>query len=132
MKFATTLAAAAATAAIANANIAASVASFGVKVGQINEGLMRAMQADPNSDITDCIDQTRRASAEIENLFNVNKYFDGVFNIGDFFNTLQISSIQVLSEFEKCNYNEFLVQVDGVMSHIPEVSGMGANLITQL
>ena len=132
MKFTHTLAVAAATAMVAEANVAQTFRNFGLHVAQLNEGMMRAMQSDPKANNTTCVTQATKASVEIQKLFNVGQYFDGVFNIGDFFNQLQISSIQVLSEFEKCNYNEFLIQFDGVMSHIPEVSGMGANLVTQL
>lgn len=64
-------------------------------------------------------------------LFNISSYFGATFNIGDFFNQAQIASIGVLAEFEQCGYNEYLIQLDDVMSRIPEVSGTGANIITQ-
>ena len=130
--FYTTLAVTAATATIAEANISQTFKNFGLHAARFNEGMMRSMNDDPDADYSDCITQAQKAGSEIEQLFNVGKYFDGKFNFGDFLNQGQVTSIQVISEFEKCGYNEFLIQFDGVMSHIPEVSAMGANLIVQL
>lgn len=131
MKFTSALAVAAATATVAQADVKQSFMNFGVHLSRFNEGVMRAMLADPSSNGTDCLSQTDKASVEIMKLFNISSYFGSTFNIGDFFNQAQIASIQVLSEFEKCGYNEYLIQFDDVMSRIPEVSGMGANLATQ-
>jgi len=115
----------------AQADIAQTFNNFGIHLARINEGMMRAMVADPSANNTDCVAQATMAGVEIQNLFNVNQYFDGVFNVGNFIDQAQISSIQVLSEFEKCGYNEFLILFDGVMSQYPELAGMGGNAITQ-
>lgn len=40
--------------------------------------------------------------------------------------------IKLTQELDSCNYNEFLIALDGMLSNIPQAAAAGVNMFTQI
>ena len=108
------------------------LATLGGYLGDFVQGTCAAMQEDPTDTTTDCYTYCSATDAAIVDMFTVSGYQSGTFNMGDFYNKLNIFLIKMQLHFDKCNYNNFLMVVDKRLSDYSFMAGMGANLGTQL
>ena len=49
-----------------------------------------------------------------------------------FLELFQIMLIKLTQELDSCNYNEFLIALDGMLSNIPQAAAAGVNMATQI
>jgi len=56
----------------------------------------------------------------------------GSVNFGQLMENGQVILIQLMDQFDKCNFNNYLVQLDLAMSQLPQLVGSVSNLATQV
>merc|ERR1712166_1328268 len=91
-------------------------AKYGVILGDVNLGMMTAMQPDPSSKTTTDL------MAKLLDLTDMTS------SIMDKFNVLQVKTIEQL---EACELTKMQFLFDGFLSKLPELAGMGSNMLTQ-
>ena len=69
---------------------------------------------------------------ELTNLFAAAVYTTGSVNFGELMENGQVMLIQLMDQFDKCNFNNYLVQLDLALSQIPQLVGTISNLATQV
>ena len=119
-------------AAMVGAASAFSLETISTNIGAFNTGMMKAMQQDMTDTTTDCIVQAEVVNTEFAALFSSVAYSGGSVNFGELMEYGQVLLIQLMDQFEKCNFNNFLVQLDLAMSKIPQLVGSVSNLGTQI
>ena len=95
-------------------------------IGELNLGAMTAMQSDPNNISTTCYEKADGTSVLIKKLLDSSDK-DDESSIVDKFNVIQVKLIE---ELEACQLTQLQFLFDGILSSIPELSGMGGNLLT--
>lgn len=63
-------------------------------------------------------------------MFNLNKYEQGQFNLGDFTNFAQLVGIQMMQQYTNCGMNNYLVKLDQTFNELPQIVGGASNIIT--
>ena len=114
------------------ADVQSDLAAFGQVLNDVNKGFMAALTEDPDSLSTDCVERSEASGVEIEKLFDTTTYYDDQFSIGALLKQGQIVVIKIMDQFNHCNFNAYLVNLDNMFSKIPELSGMGANVIAEV
>jgi hypothetical protein len=93
---------------------------------------MSAMQTDMDSTTTDCYIATTATNDAIATAFDLTNYANSAFNPPDFTSYGQVIAIQMMDEFTRCGFNNYLIALDQGVSKYPQLIGTGSNLITQL
>ena len=106
--------------------------SIATNIGNFNTGMMKAMQQDMTDETTDCIVQAEVVNDELANLFADAMYTTGSVNFGELMENGQVMLIQLMDQFDKCNFNNYLVQLDLALSQLPQLVGSISNLATQV
>ena len=100
-------------------------AKYGVILGDVNLGMMTAMQPDPSSMTTTCYEKAKTTTDLMAKLLDLT---DMTSSIMDKFNVLQVKTIEQL---EACELTKMQFLFDGFLSKLPELAGMGSNMLTQ-
>lgn len=95
------------------------LATIGVNLAAINTGVMQALQSDMSSTTTDCYVAATITGTSITTAFNTANFSTGAFNVGDFSNYGQIVAINLMDQFTRCGFNNYLVQLDQALSKLP-------------
>lgn len=106
--------------------------TIGENVDRFNRGMMSQMQENPDSTDNDCYRNTVLVSAEISALADFSQYVVGGYDSALFLELFQIMLIKLTQELDSCNYNEFLIALDGMLSNIPQAAAAGVNMFTQI
>lgn len=106
--------------------------TWGANLKSLNKGVMKAMQSDMDSTDTDCYVATDATGLAIDDAFDLLNYAGESFNPSDFSNHGQIMAIQLMDEFTRCGFNNYLIELDAVASKLPQLTGSVSNLATQI
>lgn len=106
--------------------------TIGNVASQLNKGAMRAMQKDMSQKETNCAIATDKTNVAIKDAFNLSKYPNEKFDVATFANTGQVMALQLMDQFTRCNYVNFLIELDTAFSKTPQLTGSISNLATQL
>ena len=106
--------------------------TIGSVLQQLNKGAMRAMQKDMSQRETNCAIAADATNLAISDAFNLSLYPNGAFDVATFANTGQVMALQLMDQFTRCNYVNYLIELDTAFSKIPQLTGSLSNLGTQL
>lgn len=106
--------------------------TIGSVLQQLNKGAMRAMQKDMTQTETNCAIAAKATNKAISGAFDLSKYPNGAFDVATFANTGQVMALQLMDQFTRCNYVNYLIELDTAFSKIPQLTGSVSNLGTQL
>jgi len=87
-------------------------ANIGKLVSNFNRGMMQSMQPDPENTYSDCYKSATTTGASIEAALDFSKYMKGEFNSGQLMEQGQLVMMNLMSQYNSCNFNGFLVQFD--------------------
>ena len=110
----------------------ADVLGLGQALGKLNKGMMAAMQSDSSDTSTDCYSAASTTSTQIVAMFDNTNYSNSVINTGEFMNYSQVMLIDLMDEFQRCGYNNYMVVLDTALSNIPQLIGSVMNGGTQI
>ena len=111
---------------------------FSLIVGQnasyFNTGMMSQMQSNPDSTTTQCYTDTVNTNIEIINMSDISAYITdgGEYDQAAFLNLAKVMQIKFIAQLESCDYIQFLIALDGMLSNIPQASAAAVNLATQI
>lgn len=125
------LAAASANSAVCDTSLS-KFCNFGNNLANFNLGMMKSMISDPDNSDSTCVVAADETGEQLRIQFNLANYEGGSFNMGDFVDQLQISGILLMSQYNECGFNDYLVQLDQFFSKTPQLVGGISNLATQL
>merc|ERR1712147_480704 len=92
-------------------------------MGDLNMGAMLAMSSGTTDTASGCTDASSDTNEQILEMFMKSNYTNNQFNISDGIDQLQITGILVMSQFNQCGYNNYLVALDGALSQKPQLIG---------
>lgn len=103
---------------------------LGGYIGSFLIGSCDALQENPDvpDTTTVCYKACVVSQGAITDAFNITKYSSSSFNMGDFNNFIQVFFIKLMTQMDKCAYNNFLLTVDNRMSSLPFLGGMLSKL----
>lgn len=87
-------------------------ANIGKTLSNFNRGMMQSMQPDPENTYSDCYKSATTTGASIESALDFTKYIGGGFNTGVFMEQGQLVMMNLMAQYNSCNFNGFLVQFD--------------------
>lgn len=92
------------------------------------------MQSNPSDTSTQCYTDTMLTNESLIDMSDTTAYLsaDGYYQEDVFFNLLQVTQIQFVKQLESCNYMQFLISLDGMLSNIPQATAAAVNMATQL
>ena len=90
------------------------------------------MQKDMSQRETNCAIAADATNLAISDAFNLSLYPNGAFDVATFANTGQVMALQLMDQFTRCNYVNYLIELDTAFSKIPQLTGSLSNLGTQL
>ena len=92
------------------------------------------MQSNPSDTSTQCYTDTALTNESLIDMSDTTAYLsaDGYYQEDVFFNLLQVTQIQFVKQLESCNYMQFLISLDGMLSNIPQATAAAVNMATQL
>ena len=105
---------------------------LGQALSGLNRGMMAAMQSDTSDTSTDCYSAASTTSDQITSMFTSGNYSGSAINTGEFMNFSQIMLIDLMDQFQRCGYNNYMVVLDTAMSNIPQLIGSLMNGGTQV
>ena len=111
---------------------------YSLIVGQnasfFNKGMMSQMQDNPDSTTTQCFTDTVNTNLEIINMSDITVYINdgGEYDQAAFLNLAKVMQIKFIAQLESCDYIQFLIALDGMLSNIPQAAAAAVNLATQI
>lgn len=93
--------------------------------------MMQSMQPDPTNEYSDCFLSASITGDSITQALDFSTYLNGSFNTADLMAKGQIIAMNLMTQYDDCKYNGFLVQFDQFLSNIPQFAGTASNLVTQ-
>ena len=92
------------------------------------------MQSNPSDTSTQCYTDTMLTNESLIDMSDTTAYLsaDGYYQEDVFFNLLQVTQIQFVKQLESCNYMQFLISLDGMLSNLPQATAAAVNMATQL
>jgi len=109
----------------------AQLATYGSYLANFVTGSCLALQKDQTDTTTDCYKACAVTAQNIVKISDATYYTNGAYNLGDFYNKLNVLSIKFNTQFSECNYYDFMLMVDNRMSDLSFVSGSAVNMIVQ-
>src|SRR5947209_2469801 len=93
-------------------------------------GTCDALQSNPNTPDTTtvCYKACVDSKTQIAKTFTLSNYQGSTFNMGDFNNFAQVFFIKLMTQMDKCQYNDFLLTIDNRMSSMSFLGGMLSKL----
>lgn len=121
-------------AAVASAGIlsAERLSVWSANIQDLNRGAMKAMQKDMDDDTTDCYYAATATNESIEAALDLTNYSSETFSFATFTDYGQVTAIQLMDQFTRCGYNNYLIELDSAFSKLPQLTGSVSNLVTQL
>ena len=106
----------------------------GQNASYFNTGMMSQMQSNPDSTTTQCYTDTVNTNIEIINMSDISAYITdgGEYDQAAFLNLAKVMQIKFIAQLESCDYIQFLIALDGMLSNIPQASAAFVNLATQI
>ena len=111
---------------------------YSLIVGQnasfFNTGMMSQMQSNPDSITTQCYTDTVNTNIELINMSDISAYITdgGEYDQAAFLNLFKVMQIKFIAQLESCDYIQFLIALDGMLSNIPQATAAAVNLVTQI
>ena len=112
--------------------------AYSLIVGQnasfFNSGMMSQMQSNPDSITTQCYIDTVNTNVELINMSDISAYITdgGEYDQAAFLNLAKVMQIKFIAQLESCDYIQFLIALDGMLSNIPQATAAAVNLVTQI
>lgn len=106
----------------------------GQNASYFNTGMMSQMQSNPDSITTQCYIDTVNTNIEIINMSDISAYITdgGEYDQAAFLNLAKVMQIKFIAQLESCDYIQFLIALDGMLSNIPQATAAAVNLATQI
>ena len=102
-------------------------------LADVNEGGMRALQANPDSNDTECLDRVAATNANIIALADGDSYTTAPeINTAELVSKMQVMTFDFNDEMEKCGGNEFLIVMDNFSNRWKDATGGAMSLATQI
>jgi len=119
--------------AMASAQNADRLTQLGVYVGDFLIGTCNAFSENPDSPDTStvCYKACLDSQTQITKTFTMSNYNNQAFNMGDFNNFMQVFFIKLMTQMDKCSYNNFLLTVDNRLSDLSFLGGMLTKLAVE-
>ena len=115
---------------IINAQTASRLTQMGTYLGEFLIGSCNAFQENPgNPDKTTvCYKACLESQTQVLKAFTLSEYVGSVWNLGDFNNHMQVFYIKLMTQMDKCSYNNYLNALDNRLSDLTFLSGMVTKL----
>ena len=113
-------------------SVDANFAKIGSDIALFNEGLMKGLMVNPTSPTAACEEAFTAAGTEIRNMFDITAYSEGTFEFFQFIETLNIFTIQLSNEQEKCGFDKYMETMDNMFSHWDAFGGAMAAGVTDI
>ena len=96
--------------------------------------MMSQMQSNPDSTTTQCYLDTVSTNLGIIDMADISAYIDdgGNYDEAAFLNLAKVMQIKFIAQLESCDYIQFMIALDGMLSNIPQAAAASVNLATQL